>query len=336
MAETSGASDVAPGGDAAPGAPPAASAAQPPASDTAGRTVGMYRLGEQVGAGSFATVWKAVHVETGEEVAVKQINLKRLNRKLRESLESEIAILQHTRHANIIRLHDIIKEPEQTYLVLELCTGGDLSQYIRKRRRVPEGEARRLARQLCGGLRALRQANLVHRDLKPQNLLLDGEGDDLRLIIADFGFARYVSPHGMAETLCGSPLYMAPEILRFQKYDAKADLWSVGAVLFELVVGRTPYTGQNHVQLLRNIEAQDVKLPQSLGLSKECQQVLLGLLQRQPVERMSHEALFSHAFVAEPGAHDAVQRVPFLGGGNSGRSSRPGWHQIWLLRFKPS
>ena len=103
--------------------------------------MGMYRLGEQVGAGSFATVWKAVHVETGEEVAVKQINLKRLNRKLRESLESEIAILQHTRHANIIRLHDIIKEPEQTYLVLELCTGGDLSQYIRKRRRVPEGSA---------------------------------------------------------------------------------------------------------------------------------------------------------------------------------------------------
>ena len=129
------------------------------------RIVGKYRLGKQVGAGSFATVWRGAHVDTGEAVAVKQINLQRLSTKLQESLESEIAILQHTRHANIIKLHDIIKEPEHTYLVLELCTGGDLSQYIKRRKRLAEPEARKLAKQLCGGLRALRAACLVHRDL---------------------------------------------------------------------------------------------------------------------------------------------------------------------------
>lgn len=101
----------------------------------------------------------------------------------------------------------------------------------------------------------------------------------------------------MAETLCGSPLYMAPEILKFQKYDAKADLWSVGTILFEMVAGRPPYGGANHVQLLANIERQPLRFPPSLQLSRECRHLLVALLQRKPALRLGFAEFFSDPFV---------------------------------------
>eukprot|EP00271_Cylindrocystis_brebissonii_P009163 TRINITY_DN2383_c0_g1_i1.p1 TRINITY_DN2383_c0_g1~~TRINITY_DN2383_c0_g1_i1.p1 ORF type:complete len:681 (-),score=135.36 TRINITY_DN2383_c0_g1_i1:1648-3690(-) len=133
-----------------------------------------------------------------------------------------------------------------------------------------------------------------------QNLLLSSKDKDAALKIADFGFARALLPsQGLAETLCGSPLYMAPEILQYQKYDAKADLWSVGAILYELVTGRPPYGGQNHVQLLRNIERSDVVFPPAiaLDLSDPCIAMCKSLLRRNPVERLSFEEFFHHPFL---------------------------------------
>ncbi|CAN0366173.1 unnamed protein product, partial [Hapterophycus canaliculatus] len=100
------------------------------------------------------------------------------------------------------------------------------------------------------GLHFLWSKNLVHRDLKPQNLLLTGPGLDATLKIADFGFARHLAQASMAETICGSPLYMAPEILQGHKYGAKADLWSVGAILFEMLAGKPPFGGQNQASSL--------------------------------------------------------------------------------------
>jgi len=123
---------------------------------------------------------------------------------------------------------------------------------------------RSFLRQLARALKFLRGRNLIHRDIKPQNLLLKpASSEELArghplgvpiLKVADFGFARSLPNAMMAETLCGSPLYMAPEILRYEKYDAKADLWSVGAVLYETTVGRPPFRAQNHIELLKKIE----------------------------------------------------------------------------------
>lgn len=114
---------------------------------------------------------------------------------------------------------------------------------------------------------------------------------------ADFGFARHLATTSLAETLCGSPLYMAPEILKFQKYDAKADLWSVGTILYEMVVGKPPYGGSNHVQLLANIERNDLRFPPTVELSQPCKNLLLGLLQRKPATRMGFDDFFHHPFV---------------------------------------
>ena len=277
--------------------------------------MGPWQLRHTVGQGSFAVVWRAEHAETGEVAAVKEINTARLSPKLLEGLQREVAVLQRARHPHIVRLYSIFRRPkaERLYLVLEYCAGGDLAHHVRRHGRVPEPEARVLTRQLASGLRCLRQHNLMHRDLKPQNLLLSGApGAGGVLKIADFGFARDVQEAGLAETLCGSPLYMAPEILQNRRYGVKADLWSVGAVLFELVSGKPPYGGMNHLQLLRNIETKEARLPPAVAaeLSPECRDLIARLLKRSPLERLSFEGFFSHCFVGltdPPGpAHAAV------------------------------
>ncbi|XP_027334507.1 serine/threonine-protein kinase ATG1c isoform X2 [Abrus precatorius] len=265
------------------------------------RVVGDYIVGKQIGAGSFSVVWHGRHKVHGTEVAIKEIATLRLNKKLQESLMSEIYILKQINHPNIICLHDIIQVPGKIHLVLEYCKGGDLSLYIQRHGRVLEATAKHFMQQLAAGLQVLRDNNLIHRDLKPQNLLLSRNDEKSVLKIADFGFARSLQPRGLAETLCGSPLYMAPEIMQLQKYDAKADLWSVGAILFQLVTGRTPFTGNNQIQLLQNImKSTELKFPSdNASLSSECKDLCHKLLRRNPVERLTFEEFFNHPFLSQ-------------------------------------
>ncbi|KAL8517484.1 hypothetical protein ACS0TY_015654 [Phlomoides rotata] len=271
--------------------------------------VGDYMVGKQIGMGSFSTVWHARHRVYGNEVAIKEIATSRLNPKLQESLKSEIFILKRINHPNIIRLHDMIEEPGKIYIVLEYCRGGDLSMYIQQHQgRIPEATAKHFMQQLAEGLKVLRENNIIHRDLKPQNLLLSSKGDSSVLKIADFGFARSLQPRGLAETLCGSPLYMAPEIMQMQKYDAKADLWSVGAILFQLVTGRTPFTGSNQIQLLQNIiKATELQFPPEANLSLDCINLCKNLLRRNPVERLTFEEFFNHPFISQRQPDESVR-----------------------------
>ncbi|KAK8532014.1 hypothetical protein V6N12_053466 [Hibiscus sabdariffa] len=265
-----------------------------------GRVVGNYLVGRQIGSGSFSIVWHARHRVHGTEVAIKEIATGRLNKKLQDSLMSEIFILKRINHPNIIRLHDIIEVPGKIHLVLEYCKGGDLSMYITRQGSIPEATAKHFMQQLAG-LRVLRDNNLIHRDLKPQNLLLSTNDSSAVLKIADFGFARSLQPRGLAETLCGSPLYMAPEIMQLQKYDAKADLWSVGAILFQLVTGKTPFTGNNQIQLLQNImKSTELLFPvENNYLTTDCRDLCLRLLRRNPVERLTFEEFFNHPFLSQ-------------------------------------
>ena len=186
----------------------------------------------------------------------------------------------------------------------------------------------------------------AQRDLKPQNLLLTSQAPDAVLKIADFGFARPLQPQGLAETLCGSPLYMAPEILSFNKYDAKADLWSVGTILFELITGRPPFNGNNHVHLLRNIEASDAKLPPAIGaqLSPAALDMIHKVRawqQRQAVWLVCLEAGMVHGLpgagtLASPGPCLAacLRPVSFHGASKmvvqTGWSSRPATGVHWV------
>ncbi|KAL3639496.1 hypothetical protein CASFOL_017403 [Castilleja foliolosa] len=264
--------------------------------------VGDYMMGKQIGSGSFSTVWHARHRVHGNEVAIKEIVTSRLNPKLQESLKSEIFILKRINHPNIIGLHDMIEETGRIYIVLEYCKGGDLSIFIQQRQgRIPEDTAKHFMQQLAEGLKVLHENNLIHRDLKPQNLLLSTNGDNSVLKIADFGFARSLQPRGLAETLCGSPLYMAPEIMQLQKYDAKADLWSVGAILFQLVTGKTPFTGNNQIELLQNIiKSTELQFPPNAkNLDPQCMDLCWKLLRRNPVERLTFDEFFNHPYLSQ-------------------------------------
>uniref|UniRef100_A0A0E0KBS4 Protein kinase domain-containing protein n=1 Tax=Oryza punctata TaxID=4537 RepID=A0A0E0KBS4_ORYPU len=194
------------------------------------RRVGEYVLVRQIGSGAYARVWLGKHRTRGTEVALKEIAVERLSSKLRESLLSEVDILRRIRHPNVIALHESIRDGGKIYLVLEYCRGGDLHSYLQQHKRM------------------LRENNVVHRDLKPQNILLVANNENSLLKIADFGFAKFLEPSSLAETLCGSPLYMAPEVMQAQKYDAKADLWSVGIILYQLVTGSPPFTGDSQIQ----------------------------------------------------------------------------------------
>ena len=225
---------------------------------------------------------------------------------------------------------------------MEYCELGDLSLFIKKReklithpathdmaRKYPcapnsglhEVVIRHFLKQLSSALEFLRSKNYVHRDVKPQNLLLlpakpvreqrgfpvmEASHNSLipvaglaslpMLKLADFGFARVLPSTSLADTLCGSPLYMAPEILRYERYDAKADLWSVGTVLYEMITGRPPFRARNHVELLRKIEAAEdvIKFPREVIATPEMKALVRGLLKRNPVERMSFESFFNH------------------------------------------
>ncbi|KAG9091100.1 Serine/threonine-protein kinase [Ceratobasidium sp. 370] len=320
-----------------------------------------YVISNEIGKGSFATVFRGYHSETRRAVAIKTISRSILTTKLLDNLESEISILKSLKNRHITELTDIIKAQRNIYLIMEFCSGGDLSSYIKHRGRVAalhtptsplptylphpkvgglsDPVVRSFVGQLASAMRFLRARDLIHRDVKPQNLLLApaasadeyacrGKGGWIPgpvgtpvLKVADFGFARILPNASMAETLCGSPLYMAPEILRYEKYDATADLWSVGAVVYEAAVGRPPFRAQNHIELLKKIDharsrvhfpdeslllksflaVQDPKNADAIArgdlvpVSAEVKSLIRGLLKRKPVERRSFEQFFAAA-----------------------------------------
>lgn len=287
---------------------------------------------------------------TGALVAIKSVELGRLNRKLKENLYCEIEILKKLRHPHIVALHDCVESSTHINLIMEYCELGDLSLFIRKRdklitnsathelaRKYPvapnsglhEVVSRHFLKQLASALAFLRKANLIHRDVKPQNLLLlpspqwrqankmakqilSASHDSLTpaaglpslpmLKLADFGFARVLPSTSLAETLCGSPLYMAPEILRYERYDAKADLWSVGTVLYEMATGKPPFRASNHVELIRKIEATDdnIKFPREVIISSGLKGLIRSLLKRNPLDRMDFPDFFDNAVVTGP------------------------------------
>eukprot|EP00614_Pseudopedinella_elastica_P028879 CAMPEP_0172625410 /NCGR_PEP_ID=MMETSP1068-20121228/143676_1 /TAXON_ID=35684 /ORGANISM="Pseudopedinella elastica, Strain CCMP716" /LENGTH=282 /DNA_ID=CAMNT_0013434689 /DNA_START=281 /DNA_END=1126 /DNA_ORIENTATION=- len=257
-----------------------------------------YSLGSELGRGSFAKVYLAVLQTTGDERAVKKIDRSRLSPKLLQNLESEISILRDFQHENIVKLHGIDKSKSHIFLVLEYCGGGDLHKFIKQHGRLSEATSQRFMRHLASGLVFLYERQLIHRDIKPQNLLLTTCSERATLKIADFGFARHLATAALADTLCGSPLYMAPEILTFQKYDGKADLWSAGAVLFEMLAGRPPYGGANQSELVHNIRTTAVRLPSGVPISPPCVNLLQMLLQRKPHKRCSFEQFVRADFLA--------------------------------------
>ncbi|KAF8083838.1 hypothetical protein N665_0749s0002 [Sinapis alba] len=248
-------------------------------------TMEEYEAKSKLSESSTSTVWLAKHMLTGEEAVMKCFDLSKLNHNLRSCLHTELDFLSSVDHPNIIRLLQVLQEKDLLIMILEYCDGGTLSSYIKRHGRVEERIARRFMKQIGAGLEIIHDNHIIHRDLKPENILLAGSGDESVLKIADFSLSRKLLPGKYLETVCGSPFYMAPEVLQFQRYNEKADMWSVGAILFELLHGYPPFSGRNNVQVLRNIKS-SLSLPFSRlivqQLHPDCIDVCSRLLSTNP------------------------------------------------------
>ncbi|XP_040961577.1 serine/threonine-protein kinase ATG1t isoform X2 [Gossypium hirsutum] len=264
-------------------------------------TIGDYLLKSKLRESSVSIVWKAETKSSGEEVAVKQVFLSKLNKHLANCLDCELNFLSSVNHPNIIRLLQVLQSESCLFLVLEFCAGGNLTSYIRRYGRVQEQLARRFMQQLGAGLEVLQSHHIIHRDLKPENILLLGSKDDLVLKIADFGLSRSLDPGNYAQTVCGSPLYMAPEVLQFQSYDEKVDMWSLGAILFELLNGLPPFHGRTSVQNIKSstcLPFSKLILPR---LHPDCVDMCSRLLSVNPVDRLSFQEFYQHRFLRKKG-----------------------------------
>uniref|UniRef100_A0A673YEK4 Serine/threonine-protein kinase ULK3 n=1 Tax=Salmo trutta TaxID=8032 RepID=A0A673YEK4_SALTR len=252
-------------------------------------------LTERLGSGTYATVYKAYRKgDTREVVAVKVVGKKSLNKVSMENLLTEIEILKTVRHPHIVQLKDFQWDSENIYLILEWCSGGDLSRFIHSRRLLPERVARLFLQQIACALQFLHNHNISHLDLKPQNILLNGSV----LKLADFGFASYMSPWDEQSALRGSPLYMAPEMVCRRQYDSRVDLWSVGVILYETLFGLAPFASRSYAELEEKIRSdKPIELPAGARVSRNCRDLLLRLLDRDPDTRLTFTQFFSHPWV---------------------------------------
>uniref|UniRef100_A0A3Q3RLN9 non-specific serine/threonine protein kinase n=1 Tax=Mastacembelus armatus TaxID=205130 RepID=A0A3Q3RLN9_9TELE len=238
-----------------------------------------YSRKDLVGHGAFAVVFRGRHrKKTDWEVAIKSINKKNLS-KSQILLGKEIKILKVL----------IVADSNCLFPYTQYCNGGDLADYLQAKGTLREETLRVFLQQIAAAMRILNSKGIIHRDLKPQNILLSYAGrkksniSGIRIKIADFGFARYLQSNMMAATLCGSPMYMAPEVIMSQNYDAKADLWSIGTVIYQCLIGKPPFQVNN--VLKKNILM--LLLPSiPRETSPQLSDLLLGLLQRNQKDRI--------------------------------------------------
>uniref|UniRef100_A0ACD5ZTP0 Uncharacterized protein n=1 Tax=Avena sativa TaxID=4498 RepID=A0ACD5ZTP0_AVESA len=258
--------------------------------------LGKYELGPLLGRGTFAKVYLAHPVAGGEPVAVKVIDKAEVlgipgmaPRVLRE-----VAAMRRLRHPGVLRLHEVLATRSRIYLVMELAPRGDLQSALAANRKgFPERTARRIFVQLASALAHCHARGVAHRDVKPQNILLDAAGG---LKVSDFGLSAALVVPGSADALlltaCGTPAYAAPEVLRRKAYDgAKADAWSCGVVLFVLLAGRLPFDDANIVEMCSKALRREYELPPCV--SQQARRLVHRLLDPNPATRMAIETLSS-------------------------------------------
>ncbi|KAL6286565.1 hypothetical protein ACE6H2_010955 [Prunus campanulata] len=253
-----------------------------------------YHVIELVGEGSFGKVYKGRRKYTGQTVAMKFIMKHGKTDKDIHNLRQEIEILRKLKHENIIGMLDSFESPQEFCVVTEFAQG-ELFEIVEDDKCLPEEQVQAIAKQLVRALHYLHSNRIIHRDMKPQNILI-GAGSIVKL--CDFGFARAMSTNTVVlRSIKGTPLYMAPELVREQPYNHTADLWSLGVILYELFVGQPPFYTNSVYALIRHIVKDPVKYPDNM--SPSFKSFLKGLLNKVPQNRLTWPALLEHTFVKE-------------------------------------
>ncbi|KAI3771020.1 hypothetical protein L6452_02171 [Arctium lappa] len=247
---------------------------------------GKYEVGKLLGYGAFAKVYQGWDIESEQTVAIKSINKQRIIKGgLTGHVKREISAMRRLRHPNIVRLQEVLANQKKIYFVLEFAKGGELFGKVAKSR-FSEDLSRRYFQQLISAIGYCHSRGVYHRDLKPENLLLD---EHWNLKVTDFGLSAVteeVASDGLLHTMCGTPAYVAPEILAKKGYDgAKVDIWSCGIILYVLNAGYLPFNDPNLMVMYRKIYKGEFRVPK--WTSPELKQFLSRLLDTNPQTRIS-------------------------------------------------
>jgi serine/threonine protein kinase len=264
-----------------------------------GRTLGAYRLVDVVGEGSFGQVWKARKVGELQTVAIKLIPKAGKKESEIKGLRQEIDILKTLRHTNIIQMVDAFETSSDFCVVTEFAQG-ELFEILESDTSLSEKVVQSIARQLVGALHYLHSNRIIHRDMKPQNILIAADGT---VKLCDFGFARAMSQDTFVLTsIKGTPLYMAPELVQEKPYTPAVDIWSMGVILYELFVGKPPFYTTSIYKLIKQIVNESPKY--TSAMSEDFRSFLEGVLQKDPKKRLGWPDLLQHPFIAT-GSNDS-------------------------------
>jgi len=258
------------------------------------KIVDNFCLEEVIGHGQFSLVYRAKHLQSAEVVAIKVIKVQQFKEKpkLQECTVNEISILKKIKNnANVVKFLELLRTSNNYYFVYEYCNGGTLSNQITQQHHFSEAKSLEILAQLLVAFKSLLQFKIMHRDVKPSNILFHNGVVKL----ADFGFCKPLQfEQQMVQTMLGSPIYMAPEVLKGLPYSMKADLWSLGIVLHEMLFGFCPFEEKSIAKLIALHEQSELVIRRDINaISGTMEELLKRVLAKDPEERISWEQLFA-------------------------------------------
>lgn len=259
-----------------------------------GMRLGKYEIGRTLGEGNFGKVKFAKNVDSGHSFALKILDKTTIiHLNITDQIKREIGTLKLLKHPNVVRLHEVLASKTKIYMVLEYVTGGELFDRIASKGKLSEAQARKVFQQLIDGVSYCHNKGVYHRDLKLENILVDAKGN---IKISDFGLSalpQHFRDDGLLHTTCGSPNYVAPEILSNRGYDgATSDTWSCGVILFVILTGYLPFDDRNLAVLYQKIFKGDAQMPK--WLSPGAQDLIKRILDPNPATRVKMAEIKTH------------------------------------------
>jgi Ca2+-binding EF-hand superfamily protein len=262
-----------------------------------------YEMLDEIGEGKFGLVKLGVHFKTKEKVAIKIINKATMEIADLELVKSEIDIMKLCRHPNVVRLLDHFENSEYIFLVMEYLSGGDLGNYLTKKKfKFTEQEAANIMVQIANGLNYLHKYGVLHRDLKPDNIMIANTEDvNPNIKIMDFGLSKVLTPHEKVSDGFGTLSFVAPEVLTRSPYNKQIDVWSMGIILFYMLTGELPFDDpdDNEEKIAKMIVFNDVNFPDKLfkTKTKELVDIINKCLIKNPEKRITVDQYIQHAWI---------------------------------------